>query len=164
MDRLTELNSRTRRWKLGRQEVIRWTAADGLAVEGLLVYPADYEDGRRYPLLVNPHGVPSSRTRDVLHQFHGYQLFAAQGYAVLAPNFRGSTGYGESFGTANRQDLGGSDFTDLMGGVERAVELGIADSTRLGIYGDGYGGYMTNWVISQTRRFKAAISMSSMFI
>ena len=162
-ERLTTLNERIARWKLGRQEVIQWTAPDGLTIEGVLVYPADYQDDRRYPLLVNPHGGPSSRARDVLDQFHGYQLFAAQGYAVLAPNFRGSTGYGETFGTANREDLAGGDFSDLMAGVDHAIEMGIADSARLGIYGGSYGGYMTNWTISRTQRFKSAVSMYGIF-
>ncbi len=163
IERLTSLNDRVDGWRLARQEVISWRAPDGLAIEGVLVYPLDYEEGRRYPLLVNPHGGPSSRVRDVLDQFHWHQLFAAHGYAVLAPNFRGSRGYGASFGTANRRDLGGGDFADLMAGVDRVIEMGIADSARLGIYGGSYGGYMTNWAISQTDRFGAAVSMYGIF-
>ncbi len=162
-ERLTTLNEHGERWRLARQEVIRWNASDGLAVEGLLVYPDGYQEGLRYPLLVNPHGGPSSRVRDVMDQFHGYQLFAAQGYAVLAPNFRGSTGYGETFGTANQRDIMGADFADLMAGVDHVIRLGIADSTRMGIYGGSYGGYMTNWAISHTQRFKAAVSMYGIF-
>lgn len=163
VERLTHLNDRVRDWRIAKQEVIQWTAPDGLAIEGLLVYPVDYQEGQRYPLLVNPHGGPSSRVRNVLDQSQSYQLFAAHGYAVLAPNFRGSTGFGEAFGTANRQDLGGGDFKDLMAGVDRVIEMGVADSTRIGIYGGSYGGYMTNWAITQTSRFAAAVSMYGIF-
>jgi dipeptidyl aminopeptidase/acylaminoacyl peptidase len=158
-DRLTQLNRGAANWKLGRQSVIQWTAPDGLAVEGLLIYPADYEEGVRYPLLVSPAGGPSRRARNVLAQPDGYQLFAAQGYAVLAPNPRGSSGYGESFGTADRSDLAGGELIDLLAGIDRVVEMGVADPSRLAIYGSGYGGYLTSWAISQTRRFKAAIAV-----
>lgn len=160
---ITSLNDRVERWSLARQELIRWSAPDGLAVEGLLVYPLGYREGQRYPLLVHAHGGPFSRVRDVLDQFYLYQPFAARGYAVLAPNFRGSTGYGEAFGTANRRDLGGGDFQDLMGGVDLVIEMGVADSARLGIYGGSYGGYMTNWAITQTDRFRAAVSLYGIF-
>jgi dipeptidyl aminopeptidase/acylaminoacyl peptidase len=159
---LTQINARTRRWKLARQEVIRWTAPDGLSVEGVLVYPADYEQGRRYPLLVNVAGGPLSRARNVLDQAGYYQVFAAQGYAVLAPNFRGSRGYGEGFATAKRVDLAGGDLVDLLAGVDYVIGLGLADSTRLAIYGGSvspYGAYLTSWTITQTRRFGAAVAL-----
>lgn len=159
IDQLTNLNARTARWKLGGQEVVRWTAPDGLSVAGLLIYPADFEPGLRYPLLVSPYPGPSGRARDVVHQRHGFQLFAAQGYAVLIPNVRGSAGYGERFAVASRKDIAGGDFVDLMAGVEHVIGMGVADPSRLAIYGDGYGAYLTSWSIAQTPRFDAALSM-----
>lgn len=131
--RLTGLNQGARGWRLARQELLRWTAPDGLSIEGLLVYPADYVEGRRYPLLVHPSGGPWGRVRDVLHQPGAYQVFAAQGYAVLAANVRGGSGYGESYATADRTDLAGGDLVDLLAGVDHVIEKGIADSARIAI-------------------------------
>jgi dipeptidyl aminopeptidase/acylaminoacyl peptidase len=161
VERLTELNAPARRWKLGRQEVIEWTAPDGLSIEGVLVYPADYEEGRRYPLLVNLAGGPLGRATNVIEQPGVYQLFATRGYAVLAPNFRGSVGYGEGFATANREDLAGGDLVDVMTGIDHVIGLGVADPDRLAVYGGAgspYGAYMTAWAITQTPRFDAAIA------
>jgi dipeptidyl aminopeptidase/acylaminoacyl peptidase len=160
--RLTNINAQARRWRLGRQQVITWVAPDGQAIEGLLIYPADYVEGRRYPLLVNPAGGPLSRVRDVINQPAGYQLLAARGYAILAPNFRGSSGYGEDFATAPRTDLAGGDLVDLLAGVDRVIELGVADPERTGIYGGAagaYANYMVSWAITQTPRFNAAIAI-----
>ncbi|NOY77168.1 MAG: S9 family peptidase [Calditrichaeota bacterium] len=81
----------------------------------------------------------------------------------MAPNPRGSEGYGDKFGQANRYDLGGGDYRDIMRGVDHVIQMGVADSTRMGVIGGSYGGYMTNWIISQTRRFKAAVSMFGIF-
>ena len=159
IERLTDFNARTRGWKVGRQQIVRWSAPDGLNIEGLLVYPADYESGRIYPLLVNPHEGPSSRVRNVVQGRAAYQLFAAQGYAVLAPNFRGSAGYGDQFASANRNDVGGGDFADLMSGIDHVIAMGVADPTRLAIYGADYGGYLAQWTITQTPKFRAALSM-----
>lgn len=159
--RLTDINAHTRLWKWGRQQVIRWTAPDGLAVEGLLVYPADYEEGRRYPLIVDLAGGLSSRVQNRFDQPGGYQLFAAQGYVVLAVNFRGSTGYGEDFATARRADLAGGDLVDVLSGIDHVIALGVADSSRAALYGGTtgpYGAYLTTWAITQTARFDAAVT------
>ena len=83
-------------------------------------------------------------------------VFAEKGYAVLRPNPRGSSGYGKKFRYANYNDWGGGDFRDLMSGVDHCIELGIADRDRLGVMGWSYGGYMTSWTITQTKRFRAA--------
>ncbi len=158
-ERLTDINQRARGWRLGKQEIISWRAPDGLNIEGLLIYPADYQQGRRYPLLVNPGGGPSNRVRDALFQPTAYQLFAARGYAVLAVNPRGSIGYGEDFARASRIDLAGGDLVDLMAGIDRVIEMGVADAERLAIYGEGYGAHLTSWAIARTRRFKAAVAV-----
>jgi hypothetical protein len=127
----------------------------------VLVYPVAYEEGRRYPLLVSVAGGPLNRATNVIDQPGVYQLFAAHGYVVLAPNFRGSAGYGEDFATANRVDLAGGDLIDVLAGVDHVIELGIADPDRLAIFGGAstpFGTFMTSWAVTQTSRFEAAMA------
>jgi dipeptidyl aminopeptidase/acylaminoacyl peptidase len=144
---------------LGRTEVLRWNAPDGRGVEGLLTLPTNYRPGARVPLLVIVHGGPTGVfTRTFIGGPSPYPIaaFAARGYAVLRVNPRGSSGYGREFRYANYRDWGGGDYRDIMSGVDRVIEMGMADPDRLGIMGWSYGGYMTSWVITQTPRFKAA--------
>ena len=151
---LTALNPQVRGMRLGRTRIVHWQAADGLRIEGLLVLPPGYRKGKRVPLLVDPHGGPAG-SRGC--GFAGnWQMFGGLGYAVLAPNFRGSTGYGQAFLTANDDDFGGGDFADLMAGVDAMIDTGFADARRMGIMGYSYGGFMTAWAIGQTDRFQAA--------
>ncbi|MGH9347826.1 MAG: S9 family peptidase [Vicinamibacterales bacterium] len=144
---------------VGRTEEITWKAPDGLAIEGLLTYPVGYEAGRRVPLLVIVHGGPAGV---FTHSFTGLptpypvSVFAARGYAVLRCNVRGSSGYGRTFRYANYRDWGGGDYRDIMSGVDHVIALGVADPERLGVMGWSYGGFMTSWIITQTKRFKAA--------
>ncbi len=144
---------------LGRTEVIRWKSKDGKEIEGLLTYPVGYQSGQRVPLILNIHGGPAGV---FLQSFIGgrgaYPLaaFAARGYAILRPNPRGSSGYGTEFRRANIQDWGGGDYQDLMTGVDKVIEMGVADPDRLGVMGWSYGGFMTSWIVTQTQRFKAA--------
>lgn len=163
LTRLTEMNPELHEFEIAEQEVIRWRSVDGLEIEGILTKPIGYEPGRRYPLLVAVHGGPHSRVVNAFRQSYNLQIWAANGYAVFAPNFRGSSGYDGKFDIANRRDLGGKDFQDIMTGVDHLIRIGIADPDRLGIFGGSYGGYMTNWAITQTDRFKAAISMYGIF-
>ncbi len=160
---LTSLNSFLSNFQIAEQEVTAWKGADGWEIEGVLVKPLGYQPGRRYPLLLALHGGPYGRTMNALRQYYHYQYWAAHGYAVLSPNYRGSSGYGNAFGIANRADLGGKDFVDIMAGVEHLIEIGLADPERLGVFGGSYGGYLTNWIISQTDRFKAAVSLFGIF-
>ena len=115
-------------------------------------------DGTRLPLIADIHGGPAWHWGNWFHgTWHYYaQVLAASGFAVLLPNPRGSTGRGVEFTDANRFDLGGGDFTDIMSGVDALIERGIADPERLGIGGWSYGGCLTAWAITQTDRFKAA--------
>jgi len=92
-----------------------------------------------------------------------FQLFASAGYVVFAPNFRGSAGYDGSFDIANKGDIGGMDYEDIMNGVDYLTDTGIADPQMMGVTGGSYGGYMTNWIISQTDKFKAAVSKYGIF-
>ena len=144
---------------LGRTEVVRWKSTDALEVEGLLTYPVGYEKGKRYPLLLVIHGGPMgvfSQNYIGASGLYPIAAFASRGYAVLRCNIRGSSGYGQRFRHANYGDWGGMDYKDLMTGVDHVVAVGVADPERLGVMGWSYGGYMTSWVITQTRRFRAA--------
>ncbi len=144
---------------LAKTETIRWKAADGLDIEGLLTYPTGYKRGRRVPLLVIVHGGPAGVfTQSFIASPGPYPIaiFADRGYAMLRVNPRGSSGYGRKFRYANYQDWGGGDYKDIMSGVDHVISMGVADADRLGIMGWSYGGYMTSWTITQTKRFKAA--------
>jgi dipeptidyl aminopeptidase/acylaminoacyl peptidase len=145
--------------RLQRVEHVTWTAEDGVEVEGLLTYPAGYEPGRRYPLLVEVHGGPSWQWEDrVMLDWHDWaQMLASRGYAVLMPNPRGSTGYGHEFQRLLQDDVGGGESRDLITGAQAMVELGIADPDRLAIGGWSWGGYLTAWTITQTDIFRAAV-------
>ncbi len=151
-------NSGLPKLPLGETQTIHWNSG-GEEVEGLLTLPPGYQKGNKIPLILNIHGGPSGV---FVQSFIGapglYPIasFAAQGWAVLRVNPRGSVGYGLKFRAANLNDWGGGDYKDLMTGVDRVIEMGIADPNRLAVMGWSYGGYMTNWVIGQTTRFKAA--------
>jgi len=152
--RLTDINPQVRDWRLGEAEILNWKSKDGWDIEGILIKPANYEAGTRYPMLTDVHGGPTGAHAvwfDASHQF-----WAARGWAILLPNPRGSTGYGEKFMRGNIPDWGGGDYRDIMAGVDAAVARGIADPDKLAEMGWSYGGYMTSWIVSQTGRFKAA--------
>jgi dipeptidyl aminopeptidase/acylaminoacyl peptidase len=153
--RLTDVNPQAKEFALGATEIIRWKGPDGFEIEGILIKPVGYAQGKRYPTILQIHGGPYGRFS------YGYnsraQIFAANGYAILMPNPRGSTGYGNKFTVSNVKDWGGKDYQDLMAGVDEVIRLGIADESRLAVMGGSYGGFMTFWVVTQTARFKAAI-------
>ncbi|MFN8575174.1 MAG: S9 family peptidase, partial [Gemmatimonadaceae bacterium] len=153
--RLSEANPELAGIRLGKTETVTWKGADGWPMDGVLVRPANYEDGKRYPTIVYIHGGPSGVNTKSFDPF--WQLMAARGYAVFAPNPRGGTGHGDKFYAANFKDFGGKDYQDIMLGVDRVIALGVADSARLGVWGWSYGGYMTYWVVTQTNRFKGAV-------
>jgi len=145
---------------IGKTEVLRWKSKDGLDVEGLLTYPAGYEKGKKYPLILNIHGGPAGVFNESFvgrGSIYPIAAFAERGYAVLRPNPRGSSGYGKTFRFANYNDWGGRDYEDDQTGVDKVIEMGVADPDRLAIMGWSYGGFMTSWTITQTNRFKAAV-------
>ena len=156
--KLTDVNPQLRDIALGETEVITWKSTDGTPVEGVLLKPVGYQAGRKYPLLVEAHGGPTGATNAGFKASWGSpgQVWAGQGWAVLYPNPRGSTNYGEKFTKANIMDWGGGDYRDIMTGVDEVIKRGIADSSKMAFEGWSYGGYMTSWVVSQTSRFKAA--------
>jgi dipeptidyl aminopeptidase/acylaminoacyl peptidase len=144
---------------LGETRVLRWHATDSLAIQGLLILPAGYQEGQRVPTITWVHGGPAGLYPQGFNAAgRGLQLFAGAGYAVFMPNPRGSTGWGVDFTEANIGDLGGRDFEDIVAGLDHVIALGIADPQRLGIGGWSYGGFMTAWAVTQTNRFKAAIA------
>lgn len=155
----SDVHASLRSRAFARTDVIRWKAKDGREIEGLLTYPLDYREGRRAPLALVIHGGPMGVFTETFIGARGlYPIaaFAAEGYAVLRPNPRGSSGYGSEFRRANTEDWGGGDYEDIMAGVDHVIEMGVADPDRMAVMGWSYGGFMTSWVIGQTDRFKAA--------
>jgi dipeptidyl aminopeptidase/acylaminoacyl peptidase len=156
---LTTVNPESAELALGESEVVTWKSSDGVEIEGVLLKPVGYQDGRRYPTLAVAHGGPAGAhvNNYRVGGLEAGQVLANQGWAVFYPNPRGSTNYGEKFLRANINDWGGGDYRDIMTGVDALIARGIADPERLAHIGWSYGGYMTAWVITQTSRFKAAM-------
>lgn len=150
-------------YELASTDLMTWPSTGGFEIEGMVTYPLGYVEGRRYPTIVSLHGGPHGRAVQSLMSNGLHQLLAAAGFLVFAPNYRGSEGYGNAFSTASRGDLGGGDFEDVIAGIDRLIEEGAADGDRLGIMGSSYGGYLVNWAIARTKRFKAAVSAFGIF-
>ena len=158
--RMTNSNPWLDDLSLARQEPIRHTAPDGLELEGLLIYPLDYEEGKRYPLILIVHGGPES------HYSNGWltsysnlgQLAAARGFAAFYPNYRGSTGRGVEFSKHGQAAAAGKEFEDLVTAVDHLIDIGLVDRDRVGITGGSYGGYASAWGTTfYSDRFAAAI-------
>ena len=145
--------------QLGDVVEVSFNSKDGTEIEGFIIKPPGFIEGKRYPTILNIHGGPQSQY-DFSFQFEA-QLYAANGYLVVHPNPRGSTGYGQEFCLGIWQDWGGPDYDDVMAAVDDAIERGWADPDRLGVGGWSYGGILTNHVITKTDRFKAAITGAS---
>jgi len=142
----------------GEAKSITWKN-DGYEVQGWLLYPRDFDPGKKYPLVVYVHGGPSHISLSHWPGSHDFSSgLAGMGYFVLSPNPRGSFGQGEAFTRANVKDFGYGDFKDIMAGVDEAIRVAPIDSNRLGIAGWSYGGFMTMWAVTQTNRFKAAMA------
>ncbi len=151
---VTSFNKNFEKYHLIEPEYIHYKSFDGLVIEGSFYKPANVKGA--VPLIVIIHGGPTAAWTDSYMPWR--QLFLDKGYAVFCPNIRGSTGYGWEFLTKNKNDWGGSDFKDLMAGIDFLVSRGDVDTNHLGITGWSYGGYMTMWAVTQTNRFKAAIA------
>ncbi len=157
--RISDVHAGVPRPEMGRTELLHWISPDGMAVEGLLTYPVGYEQGRRYPLILNVHGGPAgvfSRAFTGGPSIYMLQSFAQEGFAVLRPNPRGSSGYGKEFRYANFRDWGFGDFDDLNSGVDHVIDMGVAHPDSLLLMGWSYGGYMTSFAVTRTDRFRAA--------
>ncbi|HXH68110.1 MAG TPA: S9 family peptidase [Candidatus Limnocylindrales bacterium] len=157
LTRLTHLNDDwLAQHKVVKGEYVSFKSKDGTVVHGYLYKPVDYRPGKKVPTILRPHGGPVEEYEDEF--FDLAQLFAANGYAVLLPNPRGSTGYGQEFCKAIYADWGNKDFQDDMAFVDYALAQGLADPDKLGVGGWSYGGISTDFIIGQTNRFKAAIT------
>jgi dipeptidyl aminopeptidase/acylaminoacyl peptidase len=151
----------TRAHNLVAPEELSFRSFDGTRNQGWLMKPVGWREDRKYPLILAIHGGP--------HGMYGwafnptFQIYAAQGYAVLYLNPRGSSGYGQKFSDGTLNEWGGGDYRDLMAGVDEALRRNSwIDAERMGVTGGSYGGFMTNWVITQTPRFKAAVAVASL--
>ena len=158
--KITDFNKAWAGIALSPLHVVHYKSFDDLEIEAGLYYPCGSTQRNHLPTIFLIHGGPTGAWLNSINTWA--QLLAARGYAVFTPNVRGSTGYGENFVDMNRADWGGKDFRDVMAGVDHLVAEGVADPNRLGITGWSYGGYMTQWAITQTNRFKAAVAGGGM--
>ena len=170
---VTQANPELAQYSLGTLEPISWRSSDGKEIWGLLLTPPGRSGAaaRKLPLLVYCHGGPiGGVTYGIFPQFmhapgqidpYPVEAFASAGYAVLFPMPRGGSGYGEEGHRAIVNAWGESDYRDIMAGVDHLIATGLADPQRLGVLGASYGGFMTNWIVTQTNRFKAASSSAS---
>ena len=159
--RLTRANAKL--WselELAQVERLPYRSTDGLEIDGFLVKPLGWRPDRKYPMVLSIHGGPAGMYG--VDWFHEFQVYAARGWAVFYANPRGSTGYGEKFERAIANNWGVMDYRDVMAGVDEALKQNPwIDSERLGVTGGSYGGYLTNWIVGHTNRFKAAVTLRS---
>ncbi|PYT02422.1 MAG: peptidase [Acidobacteria bacterium] len=160
--KLTSLNERLwSRLQLADVERMTYKGADGWDVDGFMVKPLGWQEGKKYPLILSVHGGPAGQYG--VDWFHEFQVYAAKGWAVFYCNPRGSTGYGQKFERGIEGEWGGKDYTDIMNGVEAALaKYPWVDRERLGVTGGSYGGFMTNWIVGHTNIFKAAVTLRSL--
>lgn len=143
--------------RLARMEEIAFqSAADDRDLQGWLLKPLGFDPSVKHPLIVQIHGGPHAMYGH--SPFHEMQLMAARGYVVLLTNPRGSAGYGEEFATCTRANWGEADMPDVMGALDAVLALGYVDPARVGVTGGSYGGYLTNWIVGHTDRFRAAVT------
>ncbi|MBI3714360.1 MAG: S9 family peptidase [Burkholderiales bacterium] len=138
---------------------IEWQGAEGLPLEGLVLLPCE-SDGQALPMIVDIHGGPSLASKFSFNP-NSVLPYVAAGYAVFLPNYRGNVGWGAAFARMNLGDPAGREFEDIMCGVDACIAAGFADGGRLGVTGASYGGYLTNWAVATTSRFKAAVAIAS---
>ena len=157
--RITHLNdARVASVRFGRPEQFSFTGAKGDTVYGYVVYPADFDPAKKYPVAFLIHGGPQGMFGNDFHYRWNPQAYAGAGYAVVMVDFHGSTGYGQAFTDAINDDWGGAPFEDLMKGLDFALaKYPFLDKDRMGALGASYGGYMINWVAGHTDRFKCLV-------
>jgi dipeptidyl aminopeptidase/acylaminoacyl peptidase len=160
-ERLSTVNPGFSDRELGKQEVIRYKSRDGASVEGLLLYPVNYQKGTTYPLITIVHGGPEANYSDGWLTSYGEpgQVLAGKGYAVFYPNYRSSTGYGIDYAAVGYMDPAGKEFDDIADGIEYLISRGIADRTRVGLGGGSYGGYAAAWFATYYTKLVKAVCM-----
>ncbi|MCX6538182.1 MAG: S9 family peptidase [Acidobacteria bacterium] len=151
------------KFSLKAGEAVTFEGAGGAKVQAWIVKPNTFKEGQKYPLLYLVHGGPQSAWNDGWTYRWNAQVFASAGYVVFMPNPRGSTGFGQKFTDEISNDWGGKPFDDLMKGVDAAEKLPYVDATRKVAAGASYGGYMMNWFLGHTDRFKAIVSHAGVF-
>jgi dipeptidyl aminopeptidase/acylaminoacyl peptidase len=159
-EKRTRFDDQLNGFKLSRREVIRWKSKDGLDLDGILVKPSDFDPAKKYPLLFVIHGGPQGvdaqlklSRRDV--RYYPIERLAARGALVLMVNYRGSAGYGEKFRTLNVRNLGVHDEWDFDSAIDHLVKLGWVDPERIGAMGWSQGGFLSAFLATHSRRFKA---------
>lgn len=158
--RLTDLNGSFAAMHLGRVTNVNWVGPDGYHEDGVLTYPADYVAGKKYPLVLQIHGGPNWASVEAFDtDYEGLsQLFAAHGYAVFEPNYRGSDELDNAYQVAIFNDAGDGPGKDVLAGIDAVEKLGLVDTSRIGVSGWSYGGYMTTWLIGHYHIWKAAVA------
>ena len=154
--RLTDVNAFVDDLRLGRTQSIEWTGPNGFREDGVLTYPAGYESGRKYPLVLVIHGGPEGASTVRFSPLT--QLLAAAGFLVFQPNYRGSINLGDKYQHAIYRDTGAGPGRDVMAGLAAVEKLGIVDTSRIGVTGWSYGGYMTTWLTGHYNVWKAAVA------
>ncbi|HEY1654569.1 MAG TPA: prolyl oligopeptidase family serine peptidase [Candidatus Tumulicola sp.] len=154
--RLTNFNAAAAQLRLGNVTTVRWDSPEGFHEAGVLTFPPGYVAGRQYPLVLRIHGGPTETSEAFFEPF--YQLAAAHGYLVFAPNYRGSSNLGNAFESAIFNDASVGPGKDVMAGVEAVERLGIVDSTRICVSGWSYGGQLTSWMIGHYQVWKCAVT------
>ena len=150
-----DLNPQVAQWALGASEIVRWKSPEGAELEGVLTVTPSSKPGIAPPLMVMPHGGPDSVTSNDFSAWAHY--FAANGFSVFRPNYRGGTAYGRELYAANRGRLGAIELMDIESGVDALIRAGKADPQRLVYGGWSWGGYLTTWTIGHTNRYRAAV-------
>src|SRR5437879_2687708 len=154
--RLTDLNAEVASRQLGTMERLEWPGSDGFRDDGVVTYPPGFVKGKRYPLVLIIHGGPTAASVRGFNLFS--QLVAAHDYIVFSPNYRGSDNLGNAYQRAIFNDAGDGPGRDVMAGIAEIVRLGVVDTTRIGVSGWSYGGYMTTWLIGHYHVWKAAVA------
>lgn len=156
--RLTNANPQVANFALGEETEISWKSTDGTTVGGVLIKPVGYVPGQKYPLIVSIHGGPAAADELTFNGGYGAQIYAGAGYAVLMPNYRASTNYGDKFKTETQGDYFTKGYQDIMTGVDHLIAQGLVDPNQMGVLGWSAGGHYSNWILTHTTRFKAISS------
>jgi len=153
---LTDFNQELAGRNLGKVETVEWTGPDGYQEDGVLIYPPGFTSGKKYPLVLLIHGGPQAASTETFNL--SGQLFAAHGYLVFQPNYRGSDNLGNTYQRAIFNDAGEGPGKDVMAGIEAVKKMGFVDTQRMAVTGWSYGGYMTSWMIGHYPIWKAAVA------